>query len=223
MTDLHADPRGLRNRQDAQDYDRFSAQVLGPWDRLFLDRCVALCPTLAGLFVDVGAGTGVVLQGLAERPAFAEWDLLGLELFDDMVAAGNARLKAQGVPARMAQGDAQDLPLDTGSVAMVVSRATIHHLPDKVAALREMYRVLRPGGIGLIHDARRDMPADLFTRFNAMRAAVGYLPTTLAEKLTAAEMAEVIAATGLGDACRLFAGSEGLAALGFEVVMRKPE
>lgn len=212
--------KGLRNRQDATDYDRFSEAVLGPWDELFLDRCAALRPSGAGTFVDVGAGTGVVLYRLSQRPVFADWTLIGLELFDDMVEAGNARFAAQGVTAEMRQGDAQALPLADASVDMVVSRATIHHLPDKVAALREMDRVLRPGGIGLIHDARRDMPTDLMQRFNALRAEVGYLPTTLDEKLTPDEMQALLEEAGLSERAIVHSGNEGIAALGFEVVMR---
>lgn len=212
--------QGLRNRQDAQDYDRFSEVVLGPWDALFLDRCEALRPTEIGTFVDVGAGTGMVIERLSHRDAFAGWTMIGLELFDDMVEAGNARFTAQGVPAEMRQGDAQALPLADASVDMVVSRATIHHLPDKIAALREMARVLRPGGIGLIHDARRDMPRELMDRFNAMRAKVGYLPTTLEEKLTPDEMQALLDDAGLSGQSHLASGTDGIAALGFEVVIR---
>lgn len=212
--------KGLRNRQDAEDYDRFSEAVLGPWDELFLDRCEALRPVQSGTFLDVGAGTGVVLDRLSKRDAFAGWTMIGLELFDDMVVAGNARFAARAVQAEMRQGDAQELPLADASVDMVVSRATIHHLPDKVAALKEMARVLRPGGIGLIHDARRDMPKDLMDRFNALRADVGYLPTTLEEKLTPQEMQTLLDEAGLTSHATLAFGSQGIAALGFEVVIR---
>ncbi|TDL86311.1 class I SAM-dependent methyltransferase [Meridianimarinicoccus aquatilis] len=212
--------KGLRNRQNAADYDRFSEAVLGPWDELFLDRCEALRPVQTGTFVDVGAGTGVVLDRLSKRAAFAGWTMIGLELYDDMVMAGNARFAAQSVRAEMRQGDAQELPLADASVDMVVSRATIHHIPDKRTALKEMARVLRPAGIGLIHDARRDMPKDLMDRFNAMRAEVGYLPTTLEEKLIPQEMETLLHEAGLASCSTLAFGNDGLAALGFEVVIR---
>jgi SAM-dependent methyltransferase len=211
---------GLRNRQPADDYDRFSDAVLGPWDRLFLDRAEALRPHGTGLLADIGAGTGVVLERLRARSAFDGWELVGLEPFDDMVAAGQARFDAHGIAARMQKGDAAALPFADGTLGMTLSRATIHHLPDKVAALREMVRVLRPGGIALIHDARRDMPAALRERFNAMRAGIGYGPTTLHEKLTPSEMAALLEAAGLAAQATLSAGDTGLSAIGFEVVIR---
>lgn len=220
MTQAEMTETGLRNLQSAEDYDRFSIGAMQPWDRLFVERCVALRPDrTVGTLVDVGAGTGVVLEGIGATEGFAGWKLVGLEHFDDMVAAMRARL-----PERfdVIKGDAAALPFDIASVDMAVCRATLHHIPDKHATLTEMARVLRPGGIGLIHDPRRDMPEDVRAAFNARRAEVGYAPTTLDEKLTVAEMQQLLDETGLAPISTLAFGKEGIAALGFQVVIRKP-
>lgn len=213
---------GLRNRQDAEDYDAFSLEVLQPWDDIFLKRCVQLRPVVFGTFVDVGAGTGVLLQRLSRSPAFLGWSLIGVEPFEDMVLAGRGRFMAERIPAEMILGDAHVLPFENDSVDMVASRATIHHLPDKPKALVEMFRVLRSGGVGLIHDARRDMPLHLRESFNRMRASVGYGPTTLTEKLTPDEMNRLLEQAGLSAHAELRFSDRGLEALGFEVVIRKP-
>ena len=210
---------GLRNLQSTSDYVHFSANAMQPWDRLFVERCRALRPDVPkGVLVDVGAGTGVVLECMDRAGGFEGWRLHGLEHFDDMVDDMRARLpdRFEVIP-----GDAAALPFDDASLDMAVSRATLHHIPDKHAALTEMARVLKPGGIGLIHDPRRDMPEAVRAAFNARRAEVGYAPTTLEEKLTLAEMQALLDQTGLAAISTLHAGTEGVAAIGFEVVIRK--
>ena len=74
------------------------------------------------------------------------------------------------------------MPFADNSLTMAVSRATLHHLPDKVKSLTEMYRVLQPGGVGLVHDMRRDVAPELLEKFTQMRASVGYPPTHVEEK-----------------------------------------
>lgn len=213
---------GLRNKQSAEDYDRYTATATQPWDALFVERCAALRPRESGgSLSDVGAGTGVLLEKLSQHPGFATWHLSGIEHFDDMVQAANERLGKVAPRITVQLGDAARLPYADGSLDLVVSRATIHHLPDQVAALREMHRVLKPGGVGMIHDVRRDMPEKVLTAFNKMRAAVGYGPTTLEEKLTPAEMAALLERASLSQTSSIHTSSEGVGAIGFEVVIRK--
>ena len=56
------------------------------------------------------------------------------------------RLAASPVPVQHAGLDGQELPAESGSVDCVLSTWTMCTIPDAPAALREMHRVLRPGG-----------------------------------------------------------------------------
>ncbi|TOZ38883.1 class I SAM-dependent methyltransferase, partial [Burkholderia pseudomallei] len=107
-------------------------------------------------------------------------------------------------------------------LSMVVSRATLHHLPDKALSLAEMFRVLRPGGVGVVHDMRRDAPPALLERFTQMRAAANYPPTHLEEKVTLDEARELVAAAGLAEHASVTSPPFGLGALGFEILLTKP-
>ena len=218
--------RNIRNLHDAAAYDRYSSSQMGAWDELFLTRAVARCPPpgVAPLVIDVGTGTGVVPVLLSGHPRFAGYRVVGYEFFPDMVAQARARVDGANLSDRIeiAQGDAHALPLPDGVVDLVLSRGTIHHLADPVMALREAFRVLKPGGVALIHDARRDAPAAVLAAFNAMRAKVGYSPTTLAEKYTMDEIAEIVDRTGLGHHTQLYAGNDGFGAIGFELCVIKP-
>ena len=119
-------------------------------------------------------------------------------------------------------GDALDLPFADNSLTMAVSRATLHHLPDKVKSLTEMYRVLQPGGVGLVHDMRRDVAPDLLEKFTQMRASVGYPPTHVEEKVTLEEARALVIEAGLDHCTVVSSPRSGMGALGFEILIKKP-
>ena len=60
-----------------------------------------------------------------------------------MVEAGEL---AAGHPATAVQGDALALPFPDGTFDRVIASEVLEHIPDDVAAMRELARVLRPGG-----------------------------------------------------------------------------
>jgi ubiquinone/menaquinone biosynthesis C-methylase UbiE len=55
-------------------------------------------------------------------------------------------------------GSAERLPLASESADLIVCLDTLHHLRELSCVLREMLRVLKPGGIGYLADLRRDAP-----------------------------------------------------------------
>jgi SAM-dependent methyltransferase len=89
-----------------------------------------------GPLLDVGCGTGAYTAGLAERG----WDVTGVDLSADMLR----RARERGVDA--IRVDATALPFEDASFAAAVSLFTHTDLDDFPAALREIARVLRPGG-----------------------------------------------------------------------------
>jgi len=72
----------------------------------------------------------------------------GIDLTQSRVDAATELSEIAGLAdrTRFVQGDAQDLPFDTGSFDVVVSQEAWLHLPDKRAAILEAFRVLKPGG-----------------------------------------------------------------------------
>ena len=96
--------------------------------------------------LDCGCGPGALTFGLAE--AVAPGRAVGIDLEPGMVELasqiaadnGHANLEFQ-------VADINDLPFDDGEFDVVFSSAVTEHLPDPVTALRELRRVMKPGGI----------------------------------------------------------------------------
>jgi SAM-dependent methyltransferase len=94
--------------------------------------------------LDLGCGDGTTALPAARRGA----DVLGVDIASNLVAAGNARARAEGLNnCRFEEGDASDLnQLADDSFDLVVSIFGAMFAPRPFDAAREMARVTRPGG-----------------------------------------------------------------------------
>ena len=119
--------------------------------------------------LDLGCGTGNLTRALAQ--ALPAASVTGLDPDRRSLQIAQARLLPTYTHVRLVEGSAQALPPGLGSFDLVASCLVFHHLDpeDKTQALREMHRVLRPGGHALIADF--DWPASARRRllFNAVR------------------------------------------------------
>lgn len=93
--------------------------------------------------LDVGAGSGEVARGLASLVG-ADGEVVALDNSQTMIDA--ARRGDDGGPVRYVLGDVRSLPYADGYFDGVRSERVLQHLDDPDAAIREMARVLRPGG-----------------------------------------------------------------------------
>ncbi|MGY1752259.1 class I SAM-dependent methyltransferase [Blastococcus sp. SYSU D01042] len=100
--------------------------------------------------LDVGCGPGTITVDLAARVAPGR--VLGLDLSPDPLDEARAAAERAGVEVTFAVGDVYDLDLPDGSVDVVHAHQVLQHLTDPVAALREMARVCRPGGVVAVRD-----------------------------------------------------------------------
>lgn len=124
-------------------------------------------PFAAGAKVlDVGCGPGLWTRELARRGC----DVASIDLTDAAVELTKTSLKLFGLQADIRQGDAEKLPFADRSFDGVVSHGVIHHTPDTAGCVREMARVLRPGGVAVVSVYYRNLilRSRLLTRLAAL-------------------------------------------------------
>jgi ubiquinone/menaquinone biosynthesis C-methylase UbiE len=125
-------------------YDRWYATPLGQLvDRVEKEAIFALLPELAGRRVlEVGCGTGNISLALARRGA----RLVGVDVSGPMLAATRRRAREQGFSATWIRGGAGALPFPKNSFDGVISILALDFMADRPGVVREMMRVLSPGG-----------------------------------------------------------------------------
>ena len=116
---------------------------MGRWSRLLAAEVVSLLDPPPGLrWLDVGCGTGALSAALLA--AVSPLSLVGLDPSAEYVRM--ARERQPDPRARFAVGAATALELPDASVDRVVCGLVLNFVPDPAAAVREMQRVLAPGG-----------------------------------------------------------------------------
>ena len=100
--------------------------------------------------LDVGAGPGTITADLAGLVA----KVVAVEITDETAALTRAGLTERGVTnAEVRVGDVHALDLPDGAFDVVHAHQVLQHVADPVAALREMARVTRPGGVIGVRDS----------------------------------------------------------------------
>jgi SAM-dependent methyltransferase len=98
------------------------------------------------LVVEVGCGVG--LDGSRFLEGAARY--VGVDRSDVAVRTARGNFNMLGLQGAVVQGDATALPIASASVDFVYSHGVLHHIPDTAAAVREIERILRPGGRCLV-------------------------------------------------------------------------
>ena len=100
--------------------------------------------------LDVGCGPGTITVDLASRVAPGR--VVGLDVAPEPLAEARAAADRAGAEVTFAVGDVYALEASDGSFDVVHAHQVLQHLTDPVAALREMARVCRPGGLIAVRD-----------------------------------------------------------------------
>ena len=136
---------------------RWYARVRGSKSQLDLYRKQASELT-AGLpegarVLEVAPGPGYLAIEMA-RPG--RFHVAGLDISRTFVEIATENARHAGVTVDFRQGDAADMPFESGSFDLVVCQAAFKNFTLPRSALAEMHRVLRPGGTAVIQDMSRD-------------------------------------------------------------------
>jgi SAM-dependent methyltransferase len=97
--------------------------------------------------LEIGVGMG------CDHAQWARWQprsLSGVDLTERAIAITTSHLAELGLASQLQTADAERLPFADASFDVVYSFGVLHHSPDTPRAIREVHRVLRPGGVAKI-------------------------------------------------------------------------
>jgi ubiquinone/menaquinone biosynthesis C-methylase UbiE len=147
VAEVHRDVH--RFNRWASSYDRHWLQrvIFEPVQRTVLALAESEAPQPASI-LDVGCGTGRLLRSAAGR--FPHARLMGVDAAGEMVKQAQALTPDPAASFR--EGSAEALPFEDGAFDLIFSTLTFHHWSDQRGAIREVARVLAPGGKWLLAD-----------------------------------------------------------------------
>ncbi len=151
--------------------------------------------------LDAGCGPGQFTIIAAE--ALPSTEIWGIDLAPTMIELARGHAAASPASGRLhfQVGDVAKLPFPDGHFDAVISSGSIKHWPDPVAGLRELHRVLAPGGRAFIGEMNRLAPADAVARNRTrIRSWVFWLiyPRVFQKALTPEEAREVFERSPFG-------------------------
>jgi ubiquinone/menaquinone biosynthesis C-methylase UbiE len=122
--------------------------------------------------LDVGAGTGFLTEGAARKAGH----VIALDFSESMLSKAKPKL---GGNVEFKVGDAEHIPFPDASVDCVIGNMVLYHCPHPELAVREMRRVLVPGGRLVLSDLQehnyeslRKEHADLWMGFNVANVRI---------------------------------------------------
>jgi len=206
-------------------YDHYSRHGVEGFDLLTTARVLNEVRQRApGALLDVGTGTGVLPIKLAQRVECAQWRIVGTDFFEDMIAIceSNRAEAPGGSQLDFLHDDVHAMRFSDASFDIVLARSNVHHWRDPVLAFREIFRVLSPGGVAIVHEPRRDSNPEALASFNESRATLGVEPSRVEEKFSTKELKGFLENAGIAEHSTVSAPERGIASLGVEILIRKP-
>jgi len=197
MSDLssHARQQVEMHRNVAHMYRRRSAWAFSEaFQQERNDILMSLAPDRqAGMALDLGCGTGIMLDRLSARYGL----VTGLDLSQEMLEGFDLSDLRDGLVVGLVRGDMAALPFVSGRFDAIICRSALHHMEDEHAVLVEIARLLAPDGRLILGEPAND---NLLTR--AARAWVKRRPSygkihTIDRAYTRRQLRELLAGAGL--------------------------
>lgn len=196
-------------RQTARDLDEFKS----------IARRIAAHIGAGDNLLEVAPGPGYLAIELVK---LTNCRLVGLDISHTFVGIAAENARQAGLRIDFEQGDAADLPFPAEQFDFIVCRAAFKNFARPLAALDEIHRVLKTGGMALIIDLRKDFSREAVNAYIRGRGAIAgaFIKLTFNTMLkkrayTKESMTELIAQS------RFKQGDIRLDPMGFEAWLRK--
>jgi len=148
--------RSMRERRDKMNSKRYFDTVASHWDAMregffsknVREKAFDIAHLEKGkLAADIGAGTGYITEGLIESGL----RVIAIDQSEAMLDVLKTKLPfPHRIDCRV--GEADNLPVEDNLVDFVFANMYLHHVEDPFMAIKEMVRILKPGGSLIITD-----------------------------------------------------------------------
>jgi SAM-dependent methyltransferase len=116
-----------------------------PWPEWVMDRILAAAPAEASI-LEIGCGRGDLWEQNAHRVPNG-WEITLADFSGGMIGEARGRLRDSGLDVQGFEvANIERLPFASHSFDLVIANHMLYHVPDRVRALAEVRRVLKPGG-----------------------------------------------------------------------------
>jgi SAM-dependent methyltransferase len=132
----------LGTREFFDSVERYRYEQYAPW----MPRVMGFDQFRGARLLEIGCGMGTDLLQFARGGARC----VGIDLTPRSVEITRHRFALYGVDGAFMLADGERLPFASESFAVVYSNGVLHHTPDTAGAIREVHRVLRPGGVAKV-------------------------------------------------------------------------
>ncbi len=156
-------------KANASRYDEMARGVNAPIYDYYARRIKAKTGITKGVCLDAGSGGGYLGLALAR---ITDLTFIFLDISQNALSKAKEHIVEDGLQkrARTLLADVHSIPLPDGSVDLVISRGSIHFWKDPGVALKEIYRILAPGGMTYIGGGKGtpEMQAQIRARLKEM-------------------------------------------------------
>lgn len=114
-----------------------------------------------GKVLEIAPGPGYFCIELAK---LGNYQITGLDISRSFVEIAHRNAAETGLEIDFRQGNASNMPFKENTFDFTFCQAAFKNFSEPVRAIAEMHRVLRPGGVSVISDLRRDASADEIER-----------------------------------------------------------
>jgi ubiquinone/menaquinone biosynthesis C-methylase UbiE len=168
------EPEVMDTESEALDYNSMDHSTV---NRLFVDDLLTeaasgdLATHQPWQLFDAGTGTALIPLELLSRSLPVS--ITASDLAEQMLIVAKANVAASGHDdaIRLVLSDCKQLPDGDSAYDIVMSNSIVHHIPEPQSVLKELWRILKPGGLLFVRDLMR--PNDLATLDDLVRTYAG--------------------------------------------------
>lgn len=132
----------LGTREFFDEVERYRYSEYAPW----MPGLMGFAEFRGARLLEIGCGMGTDLLQFARGGAHC----VGIDLTPRSIEISQHRFRLYGSDGAFMISDGEQLPFRDGSFDVVYSNGVLHHTPDTEGAIREVHRVLRPGGVAIV-------------------------------------------------------------------------